>query len=67
MAENTYTTLSESQPTHEDRRDSKRFYDAIRQGSVDAIAMHAAAGRTIAVCKDGQVVRIPGAELLKDL
>jgi hypothetical protein len=67
MAENTYTTLPESQPTPEERRDSKRFYDAIRQGSVDAIAMHVAAGRTIAVCKGGQIVRIPGAELLKGL
>ncbi len=67
MTEKIYKTLPESQPTANDKLDSMRFSEAIRQGSVDAIAMHAAAGRTIAIWKDGQIVRVPAEELLKEL
>jgi hypothetical protein len=59
--------MTESQPTAKDRLDSKRFSEAIRQGSVDAISLHTAAGRTITLRKDGQVVRVPAEELLKEL
>jgi hypothetical protein len=65
MTEKIYKTLPESQPTEKDKLDSNRFSEAIRQGSVDAIAMHAAAGRTIAIWKDGQVVRVPEKQLLR--
>lgn len=67
MTEKIYKTLPESQPTAKDRLDSNRFSEAIRQGSVDAISMHAVAGRTIAVWRDGQVLRVPAEEILKEL
>ncbi len=47
--------------------ESERFYRAIRKGSEEAIAAHGAAGRTIAVWKDGKVVRVSAEELLREL
>lgn len=54
-------------PVSEPSIESERFYRVIRKGSQKAIAAHAAAGRTIAIWKDGRVVRVAAEDLLREL